>query len=91
MSKASHKFREVEDDTTNPKNVYEDENGSYFGGEIMSGQKWKEELSFLRSIGSHENIVRFFICCRFDDLSVRKLTELCDASLEDSGLKASSR
>ena len=59
MSKASHEFCEVEDDTTNPKNVYEDKNGSYFGGEIMSGQKWKEELSFLRSICSHEKLLGF--------------------------------
>ena len=83
MSKASHEFDEVEDDTTNSKNVYKDKNGSYFGGESMSKQNWKEELCLLKSIGSHENIVRFFICCTFDDSSIRKLTELCDASLED--------
>ena len=82
MSKASHKFDEVEDYTTNSKNVYKDENGVYFSGEVTSGQDWKEELCLLKRIGSHENIVRFFICCTFDDLSVRKLTELCDASLE---------
>ena len=91
MSHAFHKFFEVKDNITKSKNVYIDKNGSYFGGEIVSendsGEQWKEDLRFLRGIGSHENIVRFFICCKFgepeDGKTVRKLTELCDASLKD--------
>ena len=80
MSHAIHQFFEVKDD------VYKDENNSFFGGEIVSQNnlelQW-EDLRFLRNIGSHENIERFFIWCKFYDNSVRKLTELCDGNLKD--------
>ena len=82
---ASHKFFEVKNDGS--KSVYKDENDSYFSGEILSesklNQQWKKDLRFLQNIGSHENIEKFFMCCTFDDMSVRKLTELCDSSLKD--------
>ena len=83
MSQISHKFFKVED-----ANVYKDENNLFFDGELVSEnndyqQQWEEDLRFLRSIGSHKNIARFFLWLKFDPCSVQTLTELCDASLED--------
>ena len=71
------------------RNVYKDENDFCFAGENLSEhsyEQWQDDLDILRKIGSHQNIVRIFICCSVENTSVQKLiilTELCDANLED--------
>ena len=71
------------------RNEYKDENDFYFAGEILpqhSYEQWQDDLELLRKIGSHQNIVRIFICCSVENKFVQKsviLTELCDANLID--------
>ena len=81
----SHRFTKVDNLTKGL--LYKGEKGTYFAAEKMSvntmNQSLEEDLRFFRGIESHENIVRCFIYCTFDDQSVLKLTEVGDANLEE--------
>ena len=83
-----HNFTKVEDPTiiSTKGLLYKGEKGKYFAAEKISentmNQLLVEDLRFFRGIESHENIVRCFIYCTFDDQSVLKLTEVGDATLE---------
>ena len=70
------------------RNVYKDGNDFHFAGENLSehNKPRKDDLSILREIGSHQNIVRIFICFSVENKSAQKLiilTEICGANLKD--------
>ena len=85
----SHKFSKVKDlNITSAKGLlYKGENGTYFAAEKISkvskNRSLADDLSFFRDIEGHENIVRCFLYCTFDDQSLIKLTEVGDGNLED--------
>ena len=68
--------------------LYHDYQGSFYAGkqksEYVDKKFWKNEVLILKSIGNHQNIVRFFSTClcntdRFSTI----IMELCDGNLEE--------
>ena len=85
----SHKFCQVKDNSiTSAKGLlYKGEDGMYFAAEKISkvskNRLLADDLSFFRGIEGHENIVRCFMYCTFDDQSFMKLTEVGDGNLKE--------
>ena len=64
--------------------IYKDQWKSWYAGkDISKNENWEQELRNLQKVGNHENIVRYFTTCKFDDNSIVTIMELCDCNLKE--------
>ena len=68
--------------------LYRDQTGSFYAGKekgkFGNNELWKSELRMLKSVRSHQNIVRFFTTCNcFNHSNCTIIMELCDGNLEE--------